>query len=236
MAERLDKFLAGQLGITRSGAKTLAKSGRVSVNGRTVKSAEMKISETADNVAVDGNAIIYRKYLYIMLNKPQGVVCSTKDGQSPTVLSLVPPELMREGLFPAGRLDKDTEGFVLLTDDGELSHRLLSPKKHVPKLYYARLSEPYREEYEKRFSEGLTIDGGEVCLPADIRRGDGENDCCITLHEGKYHQVKRMLEAVGNRVVYLKRIRIGGLDLDHNLPIGECREISQAELSLLCTI
>lgn len=236
MAERLDKFLAGQLGITRSSAKALAKSGRITVNSKIVKSAEMKISEAADNVAVDGNAIIYRKYMYIMLNKPQGVVCSTKDGLSPTVLSLVPSELMREGLFPAGRLDKDTEGFVLLTDDGGLSHSLLSPKKHVPKLYYARLLRPYSSDYEKRFSEGLEIDGGEVCLPAEIRAGEGKDDCFVTLHEGKYHQIKRMLAALGNEVVYLKRLRIGGLDLDQNLPIGECREISQAELSILCTI
>lgn len=236
MAERLDKFISEQTGVTRSEARTIAASGRVSVNGASVRGAALKISPETDKIALDGKDICYRKYIYLMLNKPAGVVCSTKDGDSPTVLSLVPEEYMRKGLFPAGRLDKDTEGFVLLTDDGELSHRLLSPKKHVPKLYYARLEKPYKSSYEDVFASGMRIDGGDVCLPAKIVAGKNKNECFITLNEGMFHQVKRMVEAVGNKVVYLRRERIGGLNLDHNLPIGECREISTEELALLCTI
>ena len=158
-----------------------------------------------------------------MMNKPKGVVCSTRDGLSPTVISLVPPQWQRKGLFPAGRLDKDTEGFVLLTDDGELSHRILSPKSHVPKKYYAELEKPVSESYIEAFSSGMEIDGGDVCLPAQLELiPDKPSACYVTLHEGMFHQIKRMFSALGNKVVYLKRISMGGLSLDENLALGEC--------------
>lgn len=235
MAEtmRLDKFIANQKNLTRSQVKELIKQKAVAVNGQTAKSGDMKIFPGKDRIIIQGEEIIYRKYLYIMLNKPQGVVSSTRDGLSPTVLSLVPDELKRDGLFPAGRLDKDTVGFVLLTDDGDLAHRMLSPRSHVPKRYYCQLESPYEESYEERFREGIILSDGTECLPAEIAPGDVPNSAFITLHEGMFHQVKRMAEAVGNRVVFLKRVQIGGLRLDENLPLGECRELSPEEVVLL---
>ena len=161
-----------------------------------------------------------------MLNKPQGYVCSTHDGKSPTVLELVPPELFREGLFPAGRLDKDTEGFVLLTDDGEFAHKMLSPKCHVEKKYYVELENPVQEYYISEFETGMEIDGGDVCLPARIEFvPENEKACYVYISEGMYHQVKRMFDKLSNKVVFLKRVKIGGLTLDPNLAIGQCLEL-----------
>jgi len=186
----------------------------------------MRIDAENDCVTLDGEEICYKKHIYIMLNKPQGVVCSTKDGLSPTVLSLVPENLMRNGLFPAGRLDKDTEGFVLLTDDGELSHKMLSPKSHVPKLYYVELLNEVENDYGEKFKKGIKFQTGEKCLPAEIYFIE-ENDhaCYVVLHEGMYHQIKRMFETLGNKVQFLKRLQIGGLHLDDNLALGQCMEI-----------
>lgn len=229
-AVRLDRFLSSQMGISRNGAKELIKKRLVTVNGAPAKLYDMKIRPESDAVAAEGREIIYRKHIYIMMNKPRGVVCSTRDGASRTVLELLPPELCREGVFPAGRLDKDTEGFVFLTDDGELAHNILSPKKHVEKLYFARLEKPAEEGWISRFAEGLEIDGGDVCLPAALEILDDPHEVYITIREGMYHQIKRMAEALGNKIVYLKRLRIGGLDLDENLVLGECREMLHKEV------
>ncbi|MBE6836908.1 MAG: rRNA pseudouridine synthase [Ruminococcus sp.] len=226
MAEimRLDKFIASQrTDLSRKDVKELCKKGRISVNGNITKQSDHKINAEKDIVSVDGVEISYNKYIYIMLNKPQGVVCSTRDGASPTVLSLLPPELNRKGLFPAGRLDKDTEGFVLITDDGELAHRILSPKNHVDKKYYVELLKPVEESYVEAFSSGMEIDGGDVCKPAQlIPCDDNPNACHVILHEGMFHQIKRMFEKLNNKVTYLKRISIGGLVLDDSLKPGEC--------------
>lgn len=230
---RLDKFLANQLGISRENAKELIKKRIVTVNGETAKLFDMKINPESDTITSDGNNVSYRRCIYIMMNKPQGVVCSTSDKKSKTVLDLVPPNLLRKGLFPAGRLDKDTEGFVLITDDGELAHNILSPKKHVSKVYFARLEHDADESYIKAFKNGVIIDGGEKCLPAEIEILDSKNEVLITLHEGKFHQVKRMIEAVGNKVLYLKRIRIGSLNVDASLAPGECKEIMHKETDKL---
>lgn len=221
---RLDRFISSQRNdLSRKDVKELCKKGRICVNSIPTKLSDIKINPETDKVSVDGVEISYQKYIYIMMNKPQGVVCSTRDGVSPTVLSLVPPELMRKGLFPAGRLDKDTEGFVLLTDDGGLAHRILSPKNHVPKKYYVELRDAVGESYGEAFSSGMEIDGGDVCKPALLERIDGKENCCfVTLHEGMFHQIKRMFEALGNKVTYLKRISMGGLVLDGNLKPGEC--------------
>lgn len=234
-AIRLDRFLSAQLNITRSEAKELIKKRLVTVNGSTARLYDMKIDPDKDTVVSQGQEISYRRHVYIMLNKPAGVVCATKDELSPTVLSLIPPELRRKKLFPAGRLDKDTEGFVFITDDGETAHKMLSPKSHVPKLYYAELEHEAEDSYIEKFREGLIIDGGEKCLPAQIEICDDRKKVYITLHEGKYHQVKRMAEAVDNKVVFLKRIKIGGITLDENLPLGKCREILHKELANLYT-
>lgn len=224
---RIDKYVSSQIsGMSRKDVKALCKKGEVSVNGAVVKNSDQKITVGTDMVSVQGKEIVYKKNIYIMLNKPQGYVCSTRDGKSPTVLELVPEELYREGLFPAGRLDKDTEGFVLLTDDGELSHRMLSPKSHVEKKYYVELEKPVEEYYINEFEIGMEIDGGDICLPARIEFiPDKNNACYVYLKEGMYHQVKRMFKKLSNEVTFLKRIQIGGLELDKNLALGECLEL-----------
>lgn len=230
---RLDKFVSEQAGVTRSEAKQLLKKGEITVNGAVVKSADAQITPEADRIFVSGKEISYRKFIYIMLNKPSGVICATRDELSETVLELIPTELRRKGLFPAGRLDKDTEGFVFITDDGALAHKMLSPRSHVEKEYIVTLESPFCEEYIAKFSDGITIDGGEKCLPAVIIPTEAEHIVKLILHEGKYHQVKRMMKAVGNSVVHLKRVRIGGIKLDALLAEGECREITAEEIGRL---
>lgn len=231
---RLDKFISGQMPeYSRNDVKQLCRRGRVAVNGAAAKSADMKIDAHTANVTVEGKTVCYKKNVYIMLNKPIGVVCSTRDGLSKTVLELLPKNLLRQGLFPAGRLDKDTEGFVLITDDGELAHKMLSPKSHVPKRYFVRLEHDICPDAERIFKLGITIDGGEKCLPAELELTDSANECYLTLHEGMYHQVKRMFEALGNRVVYLKRVKIGGVELDPKLELSKVRELTPEEIQKL---
>lgn len=230
--QRLDKFISSQLvSVSRKDARELIKRGAVTVNGTSERSADRKIDAEKDVVAVSGEVIGYKRFLYIMLNKPAGVVCATRDGLSETVLELLPPDLRRDGLFPAGRLDKDTVGFVLITDDGALAHRILSPKSHVDKEYFVRLRDDIPENAEDMFAEGVVLDG-EKCLPAKLNRISAR-ECELTLHEGKYHQIKRMFEALGNEVVYLKRISIAGIKLDENLSEGQARELTDDELSKL---
>lgn len=230
---RLDRFLSNQLNISRNDAKELIKKRLVTVNGETAKLFDMKIDPSFDSVTNGGRSVTYRKHIYIMLNKPAGVVCATRDRLSETVLELIPEDLRREGLFPAGRLDKDTVGFVFITDDGELAHEILSPKKHVEKKYFARLEKPVSDKDIDAFAGGLNIDDGEKCLPAVLEASDKPSEVFITLREGKYHQIKRMAEAIGNKILYLKRISIGGLELDPSLPEGQCRELTPEEISLL---
>lgn len=237
MIFRLDRFISNQCGqYSRSDVKAMIKKRQILVNGKNATDSGMKINTDTDTVICKGETIIYKEHIYIMLNKPQGVVCSTRDGKSPTVLSLVPKELYRDGLFPAGRLDKDTEGFVLITDDGDLAHRMLSPKSHVEKEYYARLAKPFEEGYKEQFEKGIRLDEETLCLPAQIFAVQGEERACrIILHEGMFHQVKRMMEAVGNEVVYLRRDRIGNLRLCEKLALGDCLEIMHKEdIELLC--
>lgn len=230
---RLDKFLSGQLAVSRADAKELIKKRLVTVNGETAKLYDMKIDPATDAVCSEGARLTYREHIYIMLNKPAGVICATRDRLSETVLELIPAEIRRKDLFPAGRLDKDTEGFVLITDDGEFAHNMLSPKKHVDKRYFAVMENPVSKEDAELFASGMTIDGGEKCLPAELEFTANPKEVYITLREGKYHQIKRMAEAVGNKVVYLKRVSIGGLALDETLKKGECREISREEIALI---
>lgn len=231
---RLDKLISSQFpDISRADVKKLCLKCRISVNGKLARRSDAHV-DTDDEILLDGERVVYKKYIYIMLNKPQGVVCSTKEGQSTTVLDLVPENLRRPGLFPAGRLDKDTQGFVLLTDDGELAHRMLSPKSHVPKTYFVRLEKPWQTGYKDSFAQSMTIDGGEKCLPAEFE-GSSENDheCTLVLHEGKFHQVKRMFKILGNQVVFLKRLAIGNMPLDPDLALGECLEIMHKDVEKL---
>ncbi len=231
---RLDKFISSQLAdISRSEVKSLCKRGYVTVDGKPARSSDIKIDSEASRVAVGDREISYKRNLYIMLNKPAGVVCSTRDGLSATVLELLPPELRRSGLFPAGRLDKDTEGFTLITDDGALAHKMLSPKSHVPKKYFVRLAGPLAGNEARLFSEGVVLEDGTKCLPAELETGSSENECYVIIHQGMYHQVKRMFETAGNRVVYLKRTMIGGLELDAALPAGKARELEDFEVEKL---
>lgn len=230
---RIDKFASEQAGISRSDAKAMIRKHQIYVNGVPAKSADMQIDPYNDSISIGGKTIAYRQFMYIMLNKPAGVVCATRDGLSSTVLELLPPEFRRKGLFPAGRLDKDTEGFVFITDDGALAHKMLSPKNHVEKEYIVTLETPADESYIGLFAEGITIDGDEKCLPARLILTDRPNVVRLVLHEGKFHQVKRMMQAVGNRVTHLKRVRMGGIVLDDRLSSGECREITAQELLLL---
>ena len=230
---RIDKFVSEQYGVSRSDAKAMIKKSQVTVNGTAVKSSDMKIDPDNDSIAVCGKEISYRKFIYIMLNKPDGVVCATRDGLSSTVLELIPEEIRRKGLFPAGRLDKDTEGFVFITDDGALAHKMLAPKSHVEKEYMVTLEKPTEKEYEELFASGMTIDGDEKCLPAKLIFTEDKNVVRLILHEGKYHQVKRMMQTAGNKVIHLKRIRMGGIELDPKLAPGECREITDEELEVL---
>ena len=230
--QRLDKILSSQLPeLSRKDARELIKRGEVSINGAPAVSPEQKADPERDSVSVGGRELGYKKHLYIMLNKPAGVVCATRDGLSPTVLNLLPPGLRRSGLFPAGRLDKDTTGFVLITDDGALAHWILSPRSHVPKKYEVTLRDPIAPGAERRFSEGIELDG-EPTLPAELRRL-GERSCELILHEGKYHQIKRMFSALGNEVTALRRVGIAGIKLDPGLEEGQARELTEGELNKL---
>lgn len=235
---RLDKFFTSQSLATRKEAKELVKQGRITVNGETVKFSDTQIDPSCDIILLDGKNVSYKEYIYIMLNKPQGVVSATEDRQHQTVLDLVPPALYRKGLFPAGRLDKDTEGFVLLTDDGDFAHRILSPQKHIPKTYHAIINKPIDETDISAFREGLRLSDGTVCMRAELRllEDSAEPLVEVVLQEGKYHQVKRMFESRGKRVVYLKRTQMGGLPLDPELKSGECREILHKELEKILDV
>ena len=229
---RLDKYLCETGFGTRSQVKDLLKKGQVMVNGEVVKKPELKINETTDQILCQGKKASYQKNIYLMLHKPAGVESATEDNREKTVLDLVRPEDRKNGLFPVGRLDKDTEGLLLLTDDGELAHRLLSPKKHVDKTYYAKIDGQVTEEHVKQFREGLDIGDEKKTLPAvlTILLSGPVSEIEVTIHEGRFHQIKRMFEAVGCKVTYLKRLSMGSLVLDETLPPEEYRPLTEAEL------
>lgn len=221
---RLDRFIANQTEYSRRDVRILIKKGNVRVNGEITKNSDVKIDANKDDVSVNGENLCYKKHVYIMLNKPSGYVCSTKDDISPTVLDLIPDEIknVHRGIFPAGRLDKDSEGFVFLTNDGALSHRILSPKRHIPKYYIVKLYNPFQKNYIKQFDEGLVLKTGEHCLSARIDGYENYNNYAfIELYEGKYHQIKRMFASVENHVEYLFRTQLGGLMMHDRLGIGE---------------
>ena len=230
---RLDKYLA-EMGVgTRQEVKKQIRQGKAAVNGTVVKAADTKIDETSDEVTICGRNISYVSYEYYMLNKPAGVVSATEDRRDTTVMDLI-KEKKRKDLFPVGRLDKDTEGLLLITNDGDLAHRLLAPKKHVDKVYYAKIDGMVTEEDVNRFAEGIDIgaEEEEMTRPAklDIMRSAEESEIRLTIHEGKFHQVKRMFLAVGKEVTYLKRERMGTLCLDENLKPGEYRLLTEEEI------
>ena len=231
--ERLDKLLAATGKWSRKEAKALIKAGRVRVEDRLPKGPEDKVEE-GSLVTVDGKPIFTEKYVYLMLHKPAGVISATQDAKEKTVLDLLPKDLRRKDLFPVGRLDKDTEGLLLLTNDGALAHALLAPGRHVDKVYYAKIDGMVTEEDVKRFAEGIDIgaEEEEMTRPAklDIMKSAEESEIRLTIHEGKFHQVKRMFLAVGKEVTYLKRERMGTLCLDENLKPGEYRLLTEEEI------
>ena len=231
--ERLDKLIASTGRWSRREVKTLVREGRVLVDGRIAGSAEEKYDAESCRIAVNGEELLLRRHTYVMLHKPAGVLSATEDGRGRTVLDLLTPELRKIGVFPVGRLDKDTEGLLLLTDDGELAHTLLSPKKHVDKVYYARVSGRLTPEDCAAFEAGMTLGDGLECLPAGLELLSPQ-EALVTLREGKFHQVKRMFHAVGKEVIYLKRLSMGSLALDKTLTKGEYRSLTEEEIKKLC--
>lgn len=239
-AIRLDKYLADmQLG-TRSQVKEFIRKKRICVNDEVVSLPDCKINTDKDTVTFDGRKITYHEYEYFMLNKPRGVLSATRDKNTPTVLDLITSK-NRKDLFPVGRLDKDTEGLLLITNDGVLSHELLSPKKHVDKMYYAKVAGYIGQTVVDEFASGLLVDSEFTAMPANLYvlstcdKGDleGVSEVQITVQEGKYHQIKRMFEAVGSEVLYLKRLTFGALRLDTSLKPGEYRVLTQEEIKAL---
>lgn len=225
MKERLDKFIASQTALSRKEVQRAVKDKRVTLNGSAVKSADVKIDAQSDSVALDGALITYKKHVYYMLNKPAGVVSATEDRVEKTVIDILPPELRRAGIFPAGRLDKDTTGLLIITDDGDYAHRMLSPNKHVVKSYIASLDKEPQTDIVTNFARGVTLADGTVCKSASARLIGGF-DVSVEISEGKYHQVKRMFAALGYHVEALRRVRIGALELDETLREGEYLELS----------
>jgi 16S rRNA pseudouridine516 synthase len=231
---RLDKYLA-DMGIgTRSEVKEYVRKGRVKVDGNIVKQSDLKLDAMNSEVCFDNVRLEYESFDYFMLNKPAGVVSATTDNHCTTVVELIESS-KKKNLFPVGRLDKDTEGLLLITDDGELAHRLLSPKKHVPKTYYARIKGRVTGEDIAIFGKGIKLEEEFTTLPArlDVLQTGEVSEIEVTIYEGKFHQIKRMFEAVGKEVLYLKRLSMGGLKLDETLEPGKYRKLTQAELNKL---
>ena len=233
--ERLDKFLSSRGTLSRKEAQKKIKSGDVTVNGEICKSPEKKLDPESDRVELCGQAVCADEHIYIMLNKPAGVVSATKDNIDKTVIDILPPELRRDGLFPAGRLDKDTEGLLIITDDGDFAHRMLSPKKHVEKKYIAELDGEINPDTIKRFEEGIVFADGTRCMPAklEIDEKSGKSTGIVTICEGKYHQVKKMFAVCGLKVVHLQRISVGNLYLDSKLPIGSAKKLSKLQIEAI---
>ncbi len=222
---------------TRKDVKKLMKSGSVHVNGEVVKEGKTHVNPNLDLVTVFGEEVKYKPYIYLMLNKPQGVISATEDQEHETVIDLLLYEHAMYEPFPVGRLDKDTEGLLLITNDGQFSHALMSPRKHVPKTYAATVRGEVTDEDITLFKQGVTLEDGYVTKPAEliILEQGATSEIKLTITEGKYHQVKRMFEAVGKKVLSLKRLKIGELELDHDLELGTYRELTESEIDLLLT-
>lgn len=232
---RLDRYLANMGCGSRSEVKRLIKSGLVTVNDRQVRNESFQIHPGIDVVVCWGAEVTYREYIYLMLNKPAGVVSATKDPKERTVLDLLDQKYLNKGIFPVGRLDKDTEGLLILTNNGDLGHKLLAPKKKVPKRYFAKVSGPIGPGEIECFREGIILDDGYQTRPArlELVNCGVESEVMIVIEEGKYHQIKRMFKALGKKVLYLKRLTMGELSLDPDLKTGEYRELTPEEINLI---
>lgn len=229
--ERLDKILSHLNYGSRKEVKEYIRKGYFMVNGETIYKDDFKVNPIDDEITFDGGVVEYSEFVYIMLNKPEDVISATFDPRYKTVIDLM-PEYAKMSVFPVGRLDIDTEGLLIITNDGALAHRLLSPKYHVWKKYYLTFDGIYRDEYQKAFEDGITLDDGYKTLPARFELISA-NEAYIYIHEGKYHQVKRMLEALGMKVTYLKRVGFGDILLDESLAKGEYRPLTEEEIAIL---
>ncbi|MFQ7447269.1 pseudouridine synthase [Intestinibacter bartlettii] len=233
--QRIDKILSNLGYGSRSELKKFCKNGLVKVNGKVINNPGVQVDVENDEIIFDGEKVTYKEFIYLMLNKPDGYISATFDKRDPIVLDLIDKEDLVFEPFPVGRLDKDTEGLLVLTNDGQLAHRVLSPKKHVPKTYYAKIEGIVTEEDIKAFAEGVTLDDGYETMPAEliILKSDEISEIELTIHEGKFHQVKRMFESVDKKVIYLKRLSMGKLKLDENLELGEYRELTDEEVKMI---
>lgn len=232
---RLDKFISSTTTLSRAEAKKIIKKG-ILINDKLIKTPDYKVDEFNDQVIVDGNRLVYQKYVYIMMNKPKDTVSATEDAIEKTVVDILKEEDRIHKVFPVGRLDKDTEGLMLLTNDGELAHKLISPKKDVEKKYYVEVSGELKEEHIPIVEDGVTLEDGYKCKPARLeilKSSEDKSRANIYITEGKFHQVKRMMKSLGTTVTYLKRLSIGELLLDENLVLGEYRYLTNEELDKL---
>ena len=232
---RLDKFLANSGIGTRKEVKAILKNGKVKVNEKIVKDAKMKIDEIKDDIKMEGEKITYKPFVYVMMNKPSGIISATEDGKHKTVVDLLCEKYKNYKVFPVGRLDIDTEGLILLTNDGILAHNLLSPKKHVDKKYYVELKQPLTSEKKKILENGIKLEENFITKEAkvEIIEKTELKSVFITISEGKFHQVKRMFKFIGNEVLYLKRVKMGKLLLPEKLKLGEYRELTEEEMKLI---
>ena len=232
---RVDKLLSNVGVASRAELKKYCKQGLISVNGKVINNPGVQVDSENDDVRFNGEKIVYREFVYIMLNKPDGYISATYDKYDPIVLDLIDQSYLVFEPFPVGRLDKDTEGLLVLTNDGQLAHRVLSPKKHVPKTYYAKIQGKVTEEDILAFEKGVILDDGYETMPSQLKilKSDDMSEIELTIHEGKFHQVKRMSESVGKKVVYLKRLSMGKLKLDESLKLGEYRELTEEEVKLI---
>lgn len=232
---RVDKLLSNVGVASRAELKKYCKQGLISVNGKVINNPGVQVDSENDDVRFNGEKIVYREFVYIMLNKPDGYISATFDKYDPIVLDLIDQSYLVFEPFPVGRLDKDTEGLLVLTNDGQLAHRVLSPKKHVPKTYYAKIQGKVTEEDILAFEKGVILDDGYETMPSQMKilKSDDMSEIELTIHEGKFHQVKRMFESVGKKVVYLKRLSMGKLKLDESLGLGEYRELTEEEVKLI---
>lgn len=232
---RVDKLLSNVGVASRAELKKYCKQGLISVNGKVINNPGVQVDSESDDIRFNGEKIVYREFVYIMLNKPDGYISATFDKYDPIVLDLIDQSYLVFEPFPVGRLDKDTEGLLVLTNDGQLAHRVLSPKKHVPKTYYAKIQGKVTEEDILAFEKGVILDDGYETMPSQLKilKSDDMSEIELTIHEGKFHQVKRMFESVGKEVVYLKRLSMGKLKLDESLKLGEYRELTEEEVKLI---
>lgn len=234
--ERIDKVL-GNMGYgTRKEIKAFIKNKFVTVDGEVIKDSSFKVDPENCDIVIDGEKVNYRKFIYLLMNKPDGVISATFDNYDKTVIDLLDAEYQVYKPFSVGRLDKDTVGLLIITNDGVLNHKLISPKYHVDKVYYAHIDKEVNEKDIDEFKEGIILDDGYKCLPAKldiIEAGEEGSKVYVTIHEGKFHQVKRMFESLGKKVIYLKRVKFGKIQLDESLNEGEYRELTESEIELL---